>query len=163
MPSNPTQVSLMMYQTKTSTLNLTSFVETKIPVQAFIRKKYFLKQTCEICYDGVLDLRCYPVSKHVTSTCKRFYLPKVLFTKGSIYQMCRLNIANICEHELSIKECVFSILICYKWIRTTDQGLFKSRCMTLSQEYGIFLKFRDHYAMTHSQLNLWSEGYLYIL
>ena len=153
MPSNPTQVSLMMYHTKTSTLNLTCFVETKIPVQAFIRKKYFLKQTCEICYDGVLDLRCYPVSKHVTSSCK----------KRSIYQMCRLNIANICEHELSIKECVFSILSCYKWIRTTDQGLFKSGCMTLSQEYGIFLKFRDHYAMTHSQLNLWSEGYLYIL
>ena len=34
--------TLKLYQSKTSTLNLTCFVETKIPVQAFIRIKYYL-------------------------------------------------------------------------------------------------------------------------
>ena len=35
--------TLKLYQSKTSTLNLTCFVETKIPVQAFIRIKYYLQ------------------------------------------------------------------------------------------------------------------------
>ena len=41
--TNKPILTLKSYQTKTSTLNLTSNVETEIPVQAFIRIKYCLR------------------------------------------------------------------------------------------------------------------------
>ena len=74
--TNKPILTLKSYQTKTSTLNLTSNVETEIPVQAFIRiNEHTCVTSCEfpISYWSACSpvLRCYPVSKHVICSWKR--------------------------------------------------------------------------------------------